>query len=557
MPTLLFFSLLAGAATVLSPCIWPLLPIVISASSSGGRLRPFAVVLGLTASFSASALGLAYLERSLHLDPGLLRLFAAVVLGLLGLAMLIPWLGARLETGISWLLRPLQGRGLAEGASGLGGGLVAGVSMGLLWAPCAGPILAGVATAAAARAVDLQTTAVTAAYAAGLAVPLLAFAAGGSWLGERARRLSRHTGRVQQVFGAVMIAAAALIYTDYDKVIQLKALELLPGPAAAAQGARPVTTEVLKDLGPAPEFQGITRWLGSPPLTMAALRGKVVLVDFWTYTCINCVRTLPRVEGWYRRYGPQGFIVVGVHAPEFVFEKETGNVERARRRYGLTYPVAQDNDLRTWGAFANHYWPAEYLIDASGRIRLVHAGEGRYDEMEAAIRSLLEESGTRLSAALSPAQAYAAYYGRTPETYLGLDRMERFACAERAAEGRGRYSLPAALPADSFAFAGVWDLRGDRARPAPGAALELSFRADKVFLVIGPERAGAGALVRVLIDGKPAGAAAAGADVRDGTLVLDGQRLYELVDLRGNPGAHRLRLEFKGGAAALYAFTFG
>jgi hypothetical protein len=262
------------------------------------------------------------------------------------------------------------------------------------------------------------------------------------------------------------------------------------------------------------------------------------------------------VTAWADRYRARGLVVVGVHTPEFAFEKDTGDVSAALARLQIHYPVAQDNDFGTWSAFKNHYWPAEYLIDTDGRIRLAHFGEGRYDEMERAIRRLLAATG--------PLEAEPAPVGRgdgrtdyelTPETYLGLGRLERFASPEAPAEGRRRFSLPASLPADSFAFQGSWELSKESARARQGSALELNFSADQVFLVMSPRRKGD--RVSLFLDGKRQPEASAGADVQGGGVALDTERLYRLVDLKGLPGRHRLRLEFQSDGIAVYAFTFG
>ncbi len=602
MILLLFFSVLAGFATILAPCIWPLLPLVLSVSSTGGRRKPFGLTLGVLTSFSIFTLFVSYLERFLHINPNTFRLIAVVIIGLLGLSLLFPFMGARLESWISRVLRPAQGRRPEAGhGSGFGRGYLAGLSIGVVWAPCAGPILAAITTLAATRAVNIQAVFVTLAYAAGLGIPLFFIALGGSWVFARMRRVSKYTGRVQQVFGLIMICVALLIYTNYDKTLQLKILAAFPKygnlvsgvennkivsrrldalrgrapiaePAAAEGGTAAVGTaaegaaatgapvtgtpaeRTLGDLGPAPEFAGIAAWLNTPPLTMEQLRGKVVLVDFWTYSCINCLRTLPNTKAWYQQYGPDHFVLVGVHTPEFAFEKETANVQRALSQFHITYPVAQDNDYATWTAFHNEYWPAEYLIDAKGHIRLAHFGEGRYEEMDAAIRELLAEAGYSVQGGAAVAEGPALEGDRTPESYLGLARLERFSSPEAAAPGKKTYSLPASLDPDHIAYQGPWSLSDEAARADKGSALELQFTADKVYLVIGPRMRGDRA--SLYLDGKPIGADG-GADVTGGRVLLDSERLYNLIDLKGKPGAHRLRIEFDDEGTSVYAFTFG
>src|SRR5258708_24526365 len=401
MVFLLFFSFLAGFATILAPCIWPLLPLVLSVSSTGGKRKPFGLTLGVMTSFSLFTLFVSYLERFLHINPNVFRLFAVVFITLLGVSLLFPSLGAKFEAWINRVLQPLQSRfqGQEEG-TGFGAGYVAGFSIGLVWAPCAGPILATIATLAATQSVNLQVFFVTLSYALGLGIPLFLVSLGGSVIFARMRKVTKYTGLVQQAFGVIMIGVAILIYTNYDKTIQLKILEAFPSYGNLVNGVEnnsivnqqldnlrgrkpraenSLAEGKLGDLGPAPEFTGIAGWLNSrQPLTLEELRGKVVLVDFWTYSCINCLRTLPNAKAWYQKYGPDHFVLVGVHTPEFAFEKETANVQKALGQFNLTYPVALDNDYKTWNAFHNEYWPAEYLIDAKGHIRLEHFGEGHY-----------------------------------------------------------------------------------------------------------------------------------------------------------------------------------
>jgi len=575
MVFLLFFSFLAGFATILAPCIWPLLPLVLSVSSSGGKRKPFGLTLGVMTSFSIFTLFVSYLERFLHIDPNVFRLIAVIIIGLLGLALLFPSLGAKFEVWISRVLQPLQTRLQGNGESqGFGGGYVAGFSIGLVWAPCAGPILATIATLAATQSVNFQVILVTLAYALGLGIPLFLVSMGGSFLFTRMRKFTKYTGRVQQVFGVIMICVALLIYTNYDKTIQLKILEAFPSygnlvdglennktvsqQLDALKGVSPSMSAssdgTLSDMGLAPELTGITQWLNSQPLTLNQLKGKVVLVDFWTYSCINCLRTLPNTKAWYQQYGPDNFVPIGVHTPEFAFEKETANVQKALKQFNITYPVAQDNDYQTWNAYKNEYWPAQYLIDAKGHIRKVDFGEGEYDKMDAAIRQLLAEAGHHVQGAATLVQAAGVGYDQTPESYLGTDRLERFASPEKPKNGLQTYSLPVSLVNHHIAYQGVWTLSDEAANPAKGSALEIQFTADKVYLVIGPGKKGN--TVSLFLDGKAIDAGS-GLDVVNGKVILDEHRLYNLVDFKGISGSHRLRIQFDNAKTSVYAFTFG
>jgi cytochrome c biogenesis protein CcdA/thiol-disulfide isomerase/thioredoxin len=574
MGVLLFFAFLAGFVTILAPCIWPLLPIVLSASSGQGRQRPLGITFGVMTSFTIFTLSISYLEKFLHVDPNLFRLLAVIIIGALGVSMLFPFLGTLFENFINRILSPFQNK-IENQGSGFSAGYATGFSIGLVWAPCAGPILATVATLAATQAVDTKVILVTLAYVTGLGIPLFFFAMAGSWCFTRMRRFNKYTGRVQQVFGLIMIIAAVLIYTNYDKVIQVKILNAFPAygnifnniehnervtkELSALRGeetsaVEQTSTDKKPDFGPASEFAGIKQWLNSSPLTMAQLKGKVVLIDFWTYSCINCVRTLPYVTGWYDKYKDNNFVVIGVHTPEFAFEKETKNVEKAIKQFGIHYPVAQDNDFATWKAYKNRYWPAEYLIDAQGRIRLTHFGEGHYEEMEQSIRELLAEAGQTLKTKEDVLLDNTPKNKRTPETYLGLGRMERFSSNEDARTGEQTFTLPAKIPVDSFAYEGTWILDSESAHAEKNAALEFRFQAEKVFLVISPKIRGD--QIAVFIDGKQVPDNMAGADLKNGVVTLDEERLYHLISLSQSE-EHTLRLEFKNNGIAVYAFTFG
>ncbi|MDE1920198.1 MAG: cytochrome c biogenesis protein DipZ [Candidatus Omnitrophica bacterium] len=563
MATLLVFSFLAGLITILAPCIWPLLPIVFSASSGGGRRRALGLTLGVMTSFTIFTLFISYVIKIFPFDPNSLRLAAVVIIVLLGLSMLLPPLGARFEVLVNHVLGPLQSRFKKEG-SGLSAGLVTGFSLGLVWAPCAGPILATVAALSATQAVNARVVAVTLAYVLGLGIPLFIFSSLSAGLFQKMRAVNKYTGRIQQAFGLVMIITAVLIYTNYAQVLQARVLNHFPGYsrflgrfendsrlqkqlgllAGRSKTASESDKKLLSEDGLAPDFAGISHWLNVPArLTMQALRGKVVLIDFWTYSCINCVRTLPHLTAWYKRYKNDGLVIVGVHTPEFAFEHKTQNVANAIKQFGITYPVAQDNDYKTWQAYQNEYWPAEYLIDAQGQIRYVHFGEGHYDRTQEAIRVLLKENGHPVEGPLVSVKDRTPQFERTPETYLGRRRMERFVSPEKIVAGDYVYSLPAEIPLNHFAYQGTWDVEPQWAKAGPGAALEFKVKAGKVFLVAGPVHAGD--RIKVFVDGKPA------ADI-----ILDTQRLYKVV---GFPGVevHTLRLEFPDAGTKVYAFTFG
>ena len=578
MVLLMLFALVAGAGTALSPCVLPVLPAVLAAGATGGRRRPLGVVIGLAASFTFATVALVYVIEALGLPDDLVRTLAILTLGVFGLLLVVPPLAAKLE---AWASRVAPGPA-RTGGDGFGSGLVLGASLGFVYAPCAGPILAGVITVSAAQDFTAGKLAVALSYAVGsVAVLYLVMVFGRRF----ADRLAAHRGRIQVAMGVVMVGVAVAMAADLDLRFQNAIADDLPailvnptagieqseavaeeltavrggGPAAEEGGrAEAAGGERLPDLGLAPELAA-GNWLNTPrgePLTLAELdsRNRVVLVDFWTYTCINCIRTLPYLRAWDAEYRDRGLTLIGVHTPEFAFEKDAGNVAGAIDEYGLEYPVIQDNDRGTWDAFQNQYWPAKYLIDADGHVRYVHFGEGAYEETEQAIRSLLAEAGSkRLGGGVGDEHAETADPGvRTPETYLGWQRAQGF--AEPPRPGTHAYRAQRGRPpTNGFALGGRWKVDGESATAVEDASIRLGFRARRVFLVLGSER-GPGR-VDVLLDGERVARGNVGEDVRGGAAVVTEQRLYRLVDLP-RAGAHTLELRFEPGVAG-YAFTFG
>jgi cytochrome c biogenesis protein CcdA/thiol-disulfide isomerase/thioredoxin len=577
---LLGFAFLAGLVTILAPCIWPILPIVLSSSVSGdGHQRPLGITLGIMLSFGFFTLTLSYLVKIFDFDPDILRIVAVVIIGLLGLTMIIPSLSRMLEGFIS-RLSSVFGQRVKQG-NGFGVGFITGLSLGIVWSPCAGPILAAIAALAATGKVTFSVVLVTVAYIVGAGIPLFIIAYGGHRIVKRTRFLSAHTGRIQQAFGVIMLVTAVAIYTNYDRVVENKLLNVFPEFTAGLNSFEsnkeikeqlnilkrkdsPDAVQVVNKKSffdenlPAPAIVGIYKWLNTDkPLSIKNLKGKVVLVDFWTYTCINCIRTLPHVESWYQKYKDKGFVVIGVHTPEFQFEHNTKNVEAAIKMYGITYPVAQDNDYSTWNNYNNEYWPAEYLIDADGRIRRTHFGEGEYDEMEMAIRELLTENGQTINESVSNLPNLTPEGRQSPETYLGAYRMEYYFPSGNLKTGKQQFKFPGEVRLNTFSLSGEWDIRDHEAVAEHNAKLEYHFYADKVYLVLRPGSAGTMAKIKVLLDGKTISMKNAGSDVKNGILMVDANRLYNLVNLRGEKGDHLLQLQFKDPGIEAYAFTFG
>lgn len=583
MLLLMLFALLAGAATALSPCVLPILPAVLGAGVTGGRRRPLGVVAGLVLSFTFAAVALVYVIDALGLPNDIQRTIAIVVLAGFGIALLIPPVSDRIEAAISRLVgAPRMSRG-----EGFGSGLLLGGGLGLAYFPCAGPILAGVITVSAAQDFTVGRLAVALAYALGSAVVLYALMVGGRRLSDRLKPIG---GRVQMGIGALMVAVAALMAVDLDTRFQNSIADDLPGfltsasarieesDAVASQlrllsahgGAVEAGVEQIKsgdelpDLGRAPDFVDTGEWFNTDgePLSIERLssEGRVVLIDFWTYTCINCIRTLPYLKAWDEKYRDDGLVIVGVHSPEFPFEREADNVSDSIEQNGLRYPVVQDNQLGTWDAFGNQFWPAKYLIDADGEIRYAHFGEGEYGTTERAIRALLAEAGDRGGdlGDLTDARAERAAPGLgTPETYLGAARAQGFVNGRFPTGitdfGRIGDRIVGQLPPNAFAYQGRWRISTEDATALDRARIDGHYRARRVFLVLGSP--GGPGEIEVLLDGKPLPDRLAGEDVEDGRVEVDEQRLYRLIDT-GRAEEHVLSLEFGRGVSG-YAFTFG
>ena len=570
----LILSYLGGVITIASPCILPVLPFVLARAGEPFHRGGLPLLAGMGLTFAGvAALATAGGQWAVQANQyG--RIAALAVLALLGLTLLWSGLAER-------LMRPLVRLGgrLAESAgrgAGAGRSVVLGVATGLLWAPCAGPILGLVLTGAALQGVSVQTGLLLLAYAAGAATSLaVALLAGGRVFQTMKRALGAETW-LRRGLGVAVLGGVAAIALGADRglltqislarttQIEQWLLDRFPVPSAAEPPA-PVALEA--DLNPLLNFTGATTWLNSPPLDAAALRGRVVLVDFWTYSCINCLRTLPYVRAWADQYGGRGFVVVGVHTPEFAFEKDPGNVQRAVRELAIGYPVALDNDYAVWRAFDNRYWPAHYFFDAAGRLRHTHFGEGKYMESEAVIQQLLAERDGRLrpTAFTRPiGQGVEAAAGqraeRSPETYLGYARASRFASADGLRRNQAaRYDTPAALARDAWGLAGEWRVGAQEARLlAPAGRIAYRFHARDLHLVLGPGEAGAPVRFRVTVDGRPPGADH-GVDVdAHGEGIVREHRLYQLIrQADGAAGERLFEIEFLDAGVRAYAFTFG
>src|SRR5665213_2050899 len=555
MLVLLGIGFLAGVITAVSPCILPVLPIVLAGGASGTGRRPFAFIAGLVASFTVFTLVAASILSALGLPQDLLRNLAIAMLFVLAASLLFPQVAY-------WLERPLAFMTRRRGGN-LGGGFVLGVSLGLVFVPCAGPVLAAITTLSAQHKIGFDTVLLTLAYALGAAGPMLLIALGGQ---RAARRLRSQSQNFRRAMGVLLAGAALAIVFNvsqslqtalggYTTVIQKhveetsvaqKHLDSLRGGSSAfakaqAKAARAPNSSLPK-LGTAPDFAGISDWLNTPgdrAETLASLRGKVVLVDFWTYSCINCLRTLPHLRAWYAAYHKDGLEIVGVHTPEFAFEHVLGNVRQATHDLHVTWPVALDNGYKTWTAYSNQYWPAEYLIDKSGEVRHVQFGEGDYAGSEQAIRSLLAEAGAS-SIPKPTALSDAAPSGLvTPESYLGTARIARYVGSRINPNVMAQYTFAKVLPQDDLSYAGAWNVGAERIVAGKDARLRLHYHASNVYIVLGGH-----GTVHAVVDGKPTR-----------TLDVTEDRLYTVIQgVASSDGVLELRMS--PGVNA-YAFTFG
>ena len=547
-------SLVAGVLTVLAPCVLPFLPVIVGGSlGHGSRRRPYLIAASLVVSLLVFTLLLKASTAFLSIDPRVWAIGSGVLVILLGVAMLFPGLWARvarwtkLEAAHGLLGKARNQRGETAGA------LLTGAALGPVFSSCSPTYAWVIATVLPASPVAGMIY--LGIYCAGMAGALLGISLAGRRLVDRLGWASNPRGWFQRAIAALFIVVGLFVSTGLDKALQTWAVDKFPALTAFEQGLIPQSNAApgvagnseRGQLGQAPELAGISHWVNSTPTTLANLRGKVVLVDFWTYSCINCMRTQPYLNAWYDRYRAAGLEIIGVHAPEFTFEKVPENVEKAVRDAGIKYPVALDNDFATWRAYHNRYWPAKYLIDKDGNIRWTHFGEGSYDEAEKQIRDLLGETGDKAGVTGETTQPTR---GQSPETYLGTRRAS--GNETRLETGERDYGQnPAPGATNRWSLSGSWTA-GDESITAArdGAQLNYRFAGREMFLVMdGP----AGAKVRVQVEG---GGPPGGADVQGEEVTISGARLYRLVRLPEATRGTTVTLTFDKGVSA-NAFTFG
>ncbi len=564
---LLVLAYLGGVLTIVSPCILPVLPFVFARTGQPFMRSGLPLLAGMAVTFALvatlAAVGGGWVVQVNQYG----RWLALLCVALFGLTLLLPHLSERLT-------RPLVAAGsrLSE-AAGVdakprpGASFLIGVATGLLWAPCAGPILGLLLTGAALQGASIGTTLLLLAYAAGAATSLaLALLVGGKVFGFMKRSLGAGEW-LRRGLGAMMLAGMAAIALGLDTGVLARLstastggleqslvdrLSAKPEQKSGAMMMAADHSDTLPIEGRLPPLDGAVQWLNSPPLTAEGLKGKVVLVDFWTYSCINCLRSLPYVKAWAEKYHDQGLVVIGVHAPEFAFERDVNNVTQAMKDLGITYPVAIDNNYKIWRAFNNQYWPAHYFVDAKGQIRYHHFGEGEYAESERVIQQLLREAGAQnVAGGLIEADAKGVQQApdmnevQSPETYLGFQRGENFV-----------KSGPLAL--NNWTLDGQWNVGGQQVTlDQAGGHIVYRFHARDLHLVLGPGADGKPVRFKVTLDGQAPGDAH-GTDVApDGSGTVTEQRLYQLVRQPGAVQDRTFSIEFLEPHVAAYAFTFG
>lgn len=568
MLVLILFAFLGGIVTILSPCILPILPIILSGAVGGGKQKPYGIVTGFILSFTFFTLFLTSLVNATGLSADWLRHISVIILIAFALVIISPQIQARVEKIFSALASRVP---RSTNRQGFTGGLIIGLSLGLLWTPCVGPILASVISLALTGSVTGSAFLITMAYALGTAIPMLAVMHGGRQLLQRVPWLLNNAGHIQKIFGFIMILTALMIFFNWDRKFQSYILEKFPNYGTTLTGLEnndlikknlkevmDQPEEKIKDQSSyqkAPELITGGQWLNYEPLTLEKLKGQIVLLDFMTYSCINCIRTFPYLQAWHETYKDQGLVVIGIHTPEFEFEKNPTNVQKALKDFGLTFPVMQDNDYATWQAYANRYWPHTFLIDHLGNIVYDHIGEGNYDITENKIQELLKARSLALGKDMPIHTTLITgleevVQTRSPEIYFGANRNEFLANGLALVRGKQEFKAPDKMETNKLYLAGPWDIQTEYAENIKaGSKIIFKYSARKVYLV-----AGAATAVNISLrqDGQPININ----ENKPATLEINEERLYSLVD-NGSLETHTLEIIVNDAGLRTFTFTFG
>lgn len=530
-------AFIEGFALIISPCILPILPIILAGSLTGNKARPLGIITGFITTFAAVTLFSRAIIQFLNIDPIILRNVSFGILILLGIIMMSTYLTdqfARLTNALTSLGNNIKSANDTQ--SGFWGGLIFGMLIGIIWTPCAGPILAAIIVQVATQQTNLASISAVIAFAIGAGIPMFIIAVAGRKILEQFDFFRTKTILFRKILGLLIILG--VLFAIYSPSLTLS-YSTAENNISFSQTS--LTNPIAKPY-PAPQIEGITAWINSPPLTIANLHSKVVLIDFWTYSCINCIRTLPYLKTWYNRYHDQGFEIIGIHSPEFEFEKNIDNVKNAVSKFGIRYPVALDNNFVTWRNFNNRYWPAHYLIDKNGNVVYQHFGEGQYAVTENNIRFLLGLTKPVSQMTESTKQNI----NQTPETYLGYARIENFASPETIMKNQLHdYSYPSALLANQWALQGKWIINSEKIIAAsPNASIKIHFNAAKVYAVMGMEDKSI--VVNMKLNNKE----------MPNKIIVNKNQLYTLVNTnRANEGELEVISEQPG--LEMYTFTFG
>lgn len=566
----LVLAFLEGLGLIISPCILPILPIMLSGSIEGGKKRPIGIIIGFVAVFALFTLFSHLLVTFLGINLNILRNIAFILIALFGVVMMSNYLTEKFAV----LTQNVASVGTQlttpnKNPEGFVSGVILGGLVSLIWAPCAGPILAAVLIQIAIQKTALGSFLILICFALGSVLPMILIALLGKKLFSTMQFFKKHADGLRKLLGAIItVSALCLAYINYANP-SLLAFSPTPNVHVSTntqETAKKSTVEQSNSNGKlinslfrtysAPSLGSDHIWINSPPLNLEQLKGKVVLIDFWTYSCINCIRTLPYLVAWDKAYRDKGLVIIGVHTPEFEFEKDVNNVREAVKRFNIQYPVVIDSGYDIWRNFNNQYWPAHYLIDKNGKVVYEHFGEGEYDTTEHDIQVLLNTSNAEFTKPVQQAKQADILYHQTPETYFGYARSERFANEDTNAHDKiTSFSFPKRLSEDQWALNGLWVINPQYIMPkSPNAAIKLYFSGKHVYLVAGSENKKP-AKVMVFLNNKIV-TDNAGADVHNGILIIKAQCLYNILNFP-NPTKGELTLLIQSPEVNLYTFTFG